>query len=362
MENKIRVQIVGLNLSRLIERLVKDSVLIESLVTKKKSITFTICEKDIQKLKHICLIEHKNYKIIKRNDRFELIKKMPYYFGVIIATIISICYMYSYNGIIHKVNLCYESCVEYDLSSVKQVLNDNYIISGMKKNKFTSSEIEKIILKECDDISGCSAKFTGGVLDICVYPAVKKYEINSSDLVSKFDAVIVSAESYVGKLQVKPGDVVKQGDVLIKNSNGAQGEIQGKVYFIGSVLFNENQKAYKKTGRKITKNYLMIFNKYLTKPKKINEFSTYLEEKCDFFVNNSFLPIIKQVITYYETEVIDKFVSFSEVEDDIKKQAYNNAKEKLPSGVVEDNVTYSIVRDGNYVKVDCYLEKTMSLI
>lgn len=362
MENKIRVQIVGLNLSRLIERLIKENVFIENLTTKKKSITFTIYEKDLQKLKYVCNIEHKKFVVIKRNGRFDFIKKIPYYFGAIVAIIISICYMLSYNGIIYKVNLCYESSFEYDLSNVKRVMNDNNIISGMRKNKITSSEIEKIILQECNDISGCSAKFTGGVLDICVYPAVKKYEKNLSDITSKYDAVIVSAEAYVGKLQVKPGDIVKHGDVLIKNSDGAKGEIQGKVYFIGSLLFNENQKEYQKTGQKITKSYLMVFNKYLTKSKRITEFSSYFEEKCDFFINNSFLPIKKQVVTYYETVVVDKFVSFSEVEEDIKKQAYSNAKEKLPSGVVEDNVTYSIVRDGNYVKVDCYLEKTMSLI
>ena len=362
MSNEIEIKVFGLNLSKLINRLVENNVFVGGLSVGKKSSKFFVYEKDFKKFQKICRLERKYYVVLKRKGLRSWVANLPYCFGAFLSVVISGCYMFSFHSVIHNVNLTYSSNFGYDTKNVQKVMNQNGIVSGMKKSTFEPSEIEKIILSSCEDIAGCSVKISGGNLDICVFPSTPKYEINTADLCSNYDAVITKANASVGDLVVKVGDVVRVGQVLIKNNNGASGKISGKVYFVGSVLFNESQKYYEKTGRKTTKTDIVIFNKKLTKSKNNTIFTNYLEEKCDFQLTKLFLPIKKRVTTYYETVVKEKVVLFDDVEDEIKKQAYQLAIKKIPEGQVVKNVTYSIVRDGLLVKVDCYLEVEMSLI
>lgn len=362
MKNEIYVKVKGLNLSRLINKLIQNDIFINNLVYRKGYIKFSIKSTDENKLRKICNLERKSYYIYKEKGIRNFIKRLPYLFGSFLALIISFCYMFSYVGVVHKVNIKTDSIYDYNKQKLENVLYDNGIKKGILKSEISPKEIEKIILKNCTDIAGCLIKFSGGVLDICVYPAVTRFEDTKSDLVSKYDAVITSAEAYTGVLNHKVGDVVKAGDVLIKNSNGASGKVEGKVYFIGTVLHSEKQQFYQKTGRNVSKVGLKIFNKNLTKQPKCFEFANYFEEKCDFLLTNSFLPIKKEVVTFYETEVKEKLVLFDDVESEIKKQSFEDAKSKMPSGVQCQNVTYSVVRDGYLVKVDCYLEVVLSLI
>ena len=362
MRNEIYVKVKGLNLSRLINKLIQNDVFINNLVYKKGYIKFSIKSTDECKLKRICNFERKTYYVYKEKGIKSFTKRLPYLLGSFLAILISFCYMFSYVGVIHKINIDCDSVNTFNEQELNNVLVKNGITKGVYKSKISPQEIEKIILKNCDDIAGCSIKIDGGVLDILVYPATEKLENTNIDLVSKYDAVITFAEAYAGLINHKVGDIVKAGDVLIKNNNGANGKIEGKVYFVGSVLHSEKQQYYQKTGNNVTKTSLKIFNKNLTKQPKCLEFTNYLEEKCDFLLTNLFLPIKKEVITFYETEIKEKIVLFEDVENEIKKQAFDSAISQLPAESQYQNVTYSVVRDGLFVKVDCYLEVVLSLI
>lgn len=362
MMSGIVVKVKGLNLSRLLNKLIANNVLIQDVIIKKHYMTLTIEESKLKEFKKICRLERKGFKILKRYGKWEIFKRLPYLFGSILAIIISFCYMFSFDGIVHNINLTYESETEYNLNDVKNVLQENDIVVGMKKRSVSTQFVQKTILKNCENIAGCSVKLVGGDLDITVYPAVHKLEITGSDLLSKYDAVITKAEASAGDLLVELGTVVRVGDILIKNNNGASGKVYGKVYFVGTSLYNERQQYYEKTGRVSTQSFISICNKRVTKLKNDISFTSYFEEKCDFLITNTFLPIKKETIIYYETVIKEKLVLFDNVEEDIKNLAYEEAIKKLPQDVECESITYSVVREGEFVKVDCYLECEMSLI
>ena len=361
--SEVRIKISGLNLSRLLDKLVQENVCVTEIVTKKNCVKFNIPENKLKVLDKICKIEHKFYIIINKSGIKYFFSRLPYYFGTIFAILIIYCYMFSVSFIVFNVNVSYFSETNYDLSKVMSVLNENGITSGMTKNKFSSNQIEKLLLLNVDDIEGCSVEFLGGNLNINIYPAVKQYEIEKGDLISKFYGIITHAEAFSGNLKVKVGDIVNEGDVLIENNNGASGKIQAKVYFTGSQIYNENQQEIFYTGNIFTKKDYSIFGKYLSIDKKQCTFSQFLTKNCSFYITkNYFLPIKCDETVYFEIKILNRVVPFEVNEEKIKKSTYDEAYSKIPYGTEILGTNYSVVKELNYTRVDCFIETIINLV
>ena len=361
VRNEVCVKISGLNLARIIDKLVQKNILINNIIIKKQYIKFYIQERDLCKFDEICKKERKFYTIIYRSGIKNILSKLPYFIGSFLAIIIMFAYMFSYNMFVINLNVSYSSNLAYDLTKVNEVLKENNIVAGMKKGKCLESDIRMILLSNLDDISDCRVDINGINLNICVYPAIKN-EVFTEDIYSKYDAVITEIEVYSGSSELKVGDVVKNGDLLIKNDKGASGKIVGKVYFIGTEIYNENQFYAELTGNVYKYKNYKIFNKNFINGDKCTIFADFLEIKCEYFINkNLLIPIVCEEITCSEYVIKDKLVPFLEVEKEIKEKAYKNALAKLENFDGVKNTTYSIVREDNYVRVDCYIETEISL-
>ena len=62
MSSVVKIKISGLNLIRIIDKLILKNVVVSNLVIKKTSMTFLIDENKLSELDKICKIEHKFYK------------------------------------------------------------------------------------------------------------------------------------------------------------------------------------------------------------------------------------------------------------------------------------------------------------
>ena len=363
MGEKVTVRIDGLNLIRIIDKLIASGVMVENLKMKTKFVVFTISKDKLSALNKICKREHKFYKIIYKSGLKQIIFKLPYYFSILLVIFISTLYFYFSSLYIFDIRVLVDSKKEYNSLKIVKILNDNGICVGANKNKFSAREIHNLIMISAEDVEDCTVEFTGQKLNIVIFPAEIKSEIQSGDIVSKYDAVIESAESYAGKLLVKSGDIVKVGDVLIQNDGGASGNVTGKVYFSATKIYNENQQKMELTGNVFEIRDYLIFEKIIAKDRKICDFKVYNVEKCDFFINkNLFIPIKCEVTKYYETRIVDEVVPFSSVSEKVKSEAYIEAKSKILDESTISNVTYSVVSDGNYTRVDCFIEAIVSLI
>lgn len=361
--NYVKVKISGLNLSRLISKLVSNGVCITDVSQKKRYVTFKISENDLKTLDKICKREHKFYVTLESGGIKNFIRRVPYFFGATLALVITYIYLFSMSLFVFKVNVKYESDSVYDISKVNAFLLGQGIAAGMRKRKFSSSEIQHLLLLNIDDIESCTVRFSGGNLDITVFPAVKKYEPVKEDLISDYDGVITFAEAYTGLLNVKPGDIVRKGDVLIKNDDGASGKIRAKVYFTATTIYNENVQDLKFTGRYFIKKDYTVLNKFSIKSQKSCIFSNYLTKKCSFYLTkNLFLPIRCDEIVYFEVEIKNRVVPFFEVEEKIKNETYSQALLKVPANAEMGNATYSIVTENNYTRIDCFIETVIDLV
>lgn len=363
MKNVVRVKISGLNLPRLLNKLVQNNILITGLVSRKKYIKFSIEEQDIPILDKICKQEHKFYVVIKKSGIKNMLSKLPYLLGTVMALVVTYVYLFSINCFIFKVNIRYSGESFYDISKVNKLLNDNGIEEGIRKKDVSVKSLQKLLMLNIDDIENCTVEINGGNLNILVYPATMKYEVNEKNLISNFDGVIISAEAFAGNLKVKAGDIVKKGDLLIENNQGAKGKIQAKVYFTGTKIYNEKQQEIIYTGNYFVDKSYSLLKKNLFKTSNKCNFSKYLVKNCGFYLMpNFFIPIYCREDIYYEIEINEKIVPFEEVEDSIKNEVYDIAAMQIPINSQKENVTYSVVKEENYTRVDCFIEVVLDLV
>lgn len=365
MIGTVKLKIQGLNSGKIINALVDDGVYLKNLKQKQKSVVFEILEKDFDRLKVICKKFHKKYEILSKNSLVNLFKRARFYFGFLVSICLVVAFVFSFNLYIFKVNLSVAENKKYDLSAVEKLLKENGIFDGMKKSDLNASYLQNLIISSNKDVSGCMIKNNGGVLEIEIQPAVMKENVSKENVYSKYDAVITSVEIFSGKSNLKPGDLVRKGDLLIENDSGASGKIIGKVYYSDNLIYNENQVVKEFTGRTIEKTKFELFNKMIGKSIKINDFSNYIEEKCVFCVSkNNFVPINIVKFIYKEFEYKETKISFDEVEEELREKLYKSVFDKIDAENREKitNVSYSIVSENNLTRLDCFIECEIDLL
>ena len=363
MSGKLKIKIEGLTSSKIINALIDENILLENIHYRVKFVIFEILAQDEKVLKLICKKFHKKYLILSKNNFVNFLRKCRYYFGFTIAIMLVSIFAFWLNLYIYQVKVSVDGVAQCDLERIKAILKDNKIVSGMRKKDLEINEIEKLILSSQNDVAGCSVNQIGGILNIVIYPGLLKEEISKENIYSKYDAIITDIQIYSGKTKLKVGDLVKTGDLLIENDNGAKGKIKGKVYFSDYIIYNENQVVKVKTGRINFATMISFFNKIPHKTTKNISFINYLEENCAFCISkNTFLPISLVKIKYEEFEYQDVIIPFADVENNLKENLYKEVIKQVSDISLIRNVSYSVVTENNMTRLDCFVECEMDLI
>lgn len=358
--DKVKVGIDGLNLSKIINLLVQNNICVTDIKIKNGRLTFFAQKQDFEKIAKICQINNKSISILSNYSIINFIKNFKYKLGFVLAFFLSFAYLFSFNNVIMNLKIKNAGEVVYDLSKVKNLLSSNGV-SGGKFINFSSKEIEDILINNLDDIYGCSVLKVGSNLEILIYPEIKNNDVKK-EMVSKFDAVITELEIYSGSSKFNVGDIVKRGDVLIFDDSQASGKIKGKVYFSGYEIFNERRQKIKYTGNYFSNKTISLFAKNLYKQSKNNNYSQYLTKKCDFYINNNFfLPVVCSEEFVFEVEIFEEILDFKDYEEEIKERLFLSIKNDCGFDVEKSAVTYSVVREGDLVRVDCFVEVEVDL-
>ena len=158
------------------------------------------------------------------------------------------------------------------------------------------------------------------------------------------------------------GDIVKEGDILIKSDIEAKGQITGKVYFSSTRIFNEKQQKEVETGNIFKTDNISFFGLLNIKNQEKCEFKSFKLEKQTYNIfQNLFVPIQKTKFIYKEVKYEETYISFESVEDDIKEELKTETLQKLPENADIKNITYSVVKEGDLVRIDCFIETEISL-
>lgn len=218
--------------------------------------------------------------------------------------------------------------------------------TGKLKRKVDPKKIVEKIRLERADISWVGINISGTNVVIKIVEADKAPEVidknDYCNIIAKKDAMIVSANAQNGTLQVKEGDVVKQGSVLIAGwlegkYTGvryvhATGQVMAKVWYSKKEKVYYKQNERKQTGNVEKKYSINIKNFAINFYKKLSKFEIYdtiNTEKKLKISSNFYLPF--ELIVKENHEVIEEEKNYTK--DEAKQIGIDNISKELKSQI-----------------------------
>ena len=310
---------------------------------KRKNSSYISCKigiKDFKRIRKItrktkCKVEIKNKKGLP--FLFEKYKKRKIFLlmmCIIIASLIVLSqFVWNVEVKINGSNLKEEDIIN--------TLTENGLYIGERKNKIDVKEIVNKVRLDRSDISWIGIEIKGTNAIVQVVEAEKKPEIANDDdycnIVSNKEGKILKITANNGTAMVKPGDIVKEGTLLIAGwiegkYTGtrlvrADGNIEANVWYTETGEVSLEEKSIEKTGNTEKKYALKINNFRINLYKKLSNFekydTIYTSKKIKIF-SNFYLPV--ELIECNNFEIQEKNVKYSV--EEAKNEAKRRAEEK----------------------------------
>ena len=362
----VNVIIEGYYIERFINICISKKIILWSIKREKSSILYAnIGIKDFKRLKEIA---KKTGCKISINSK----KGIPFFLNryrkrkIFAATIILIlASLLIISKFIWNVEIVGNTSI--DTKEIVQELNECGLFIGKLKSKIDVKKITNDIRLKRDDIAWIGINLQGTNAIVEIVEAKEKPEIIDENeycnIVSDKEGIITKISAQNGTLLVKPGDVVKKGDILVG------GWMEGKYTGIRYVHSNANIEAkvwYSKKEKIILsgevrektgieeKRYGIKFNNFkINLYKSLPNFKNYdtiNEKKKLKLFSNFYLPIEILTDTYYEVNFVPKTYTVEEAEQILTEKLDKTLSEEIQQ---QDNI---VNRQVNKTEGDGYIE------
>lgn len=355
LKNKFmyRIRCKGNNLSTLLSKLSSKGLRLID-VSKDNGLVFLLSKKDFEVFKTLNL---KDYEV-------DILSYGGWYYakhlilsrvGVFLGLVLSIALYFSFSNNIFYIGLSGNSSTEY--IEVLEYLNEIGVSRFGNMPNDTESIENKLSSKF--NFSLVSVVTKGNALIINVKEELQILESNGVDLIAEYDMVIKSIEVFSGTCNVKSGDIVKCGDVLVFGYMAIDGkevgvEPKAKItatrYVTSSYTFLSEETKVERTGKKQVLSSDYCLGKYIIfKENNECDFEFYETEDCDVSVSEYFLPIrIKKTVAYEITDVVILH-DFKNEKEDIINDLKNLCLDCAKGGDVESEGVDIIPMDFGYI-------------
>lgn len=217
---------------------------------------------------------------------------------------------------------------------VRKQLKTLGIVPGIKKSKLNVYDLEKKIEDINGEVMWVRARIEGSTLKIKieekVNPPKNIVQPNNNDVIAKMDGEVVRIYTTSGTAQVKGGDVVKKGQVLIKGIEGkegfeyttaAEGKVLANTFYERMMELQVSGEIITRTGEKQEEMYFEILGKKIYIKKAIKKFKDYdkIEEKGN---------LLNKAV-YYEKTSKDIIEDREKIINSSVEKLYNSTMESL---------------------------------
>ena len=285
--------------------------------------------------------------------------------GLIVGACLSVMIFYFAQGVVWRIDVVGNKRLSEE--KIIETIEQNGMRVGDLIKKLDLNSIEQKIMINNDDIAWISINIVGTVARVEVKEVIdteiKEKIEKPANLVSMFDAQIVSLEIYSGFACVKEGDFVRVGELLTSGIyksekaplrySRACGSVLGRVTHSFDIEIPLVKAKKVPTGEKITKKTLNFFGK------SINFFINYGNLPASYDIINYLytlnpfslgeLPISLSVNDYYGYEMVETEIS----EEEAIEQAYEILRQKidetLPDAQILKKTLHGEIVDGKYI-------------
>lgn len=346
----MKFDLTGYNIDNLLKTLyIRKVTLLNVVRHEHNKVSFEILDRDFKKVKrHIA-----NFKVKQTMSRF---KRFPSYIlanvGVIIGCFIGLIFglfasQYTWQIKVYGM----EELTENDIISV---LSENNIKKG-KINSQTSEEIEEILLNNYDRIAQVSVIREGTAIIINLSEKLVYNEVEFQPITAKYSGVIKSINIITGTANVKVGDYVNTGDVLVLpfNLNSKEqkvsvkpiAKITAEIFVVAKCEMKKIEQVLVRTGRTQKVYNYKLKNKKIFSGKSKNSFALF--ELVVYNENISdLIPLNRDKLVYYELKTQEVERDFKMEEQKLKEESVQKAYSNLPNGeILSEKSRVSIVED-----------------
>jgi len=262
----------------------------------------------------------------------------------VISLIIILSALYVSSNYIWNIEMQIEENLE--LENIEQDIKNAGLHTGILKSKIDTQEIVNKIRLERDDISWLGISLEGTNAIVKVVKAKQAPEIinekDYSNIVAKKGGIVTQIIAQNGTAQVKVGDRVEEGQILIKGTMEGKytgiryvhslGEVRGVVEYTKTQQISLKEEQKIKTGRKEIKYGIKINNFQINFYKTLSKFKFYdtIEENKKFRIfSNLYLPISVTKVTNEELEKISKEYTIEEATEKVTKQIEEEIEKEI---------------------------------
>ena len=360
----LRISVEGYYIERFINICKKRNITIWNLKRNKNTMLFFNVR--IKEFKEVCkIVKQLNCKLKIRSKKglpflmYKYKKRKTFAILLIIVVfIIGLSSMYVWNVDIIEEN-------NQELPNIRQDIEEAGIKLGTLKSKINSKEIINKIRLKRNDVAWMGIEKKGTNIIVKLVKADQKPEIVDTNeycnIVSDKTGVITKINAQNGTANVKVGDTINKGDILI---NGwmegkytgiryvhAKGEIEAKVWYTKNKKIPYILTQTRKTGNQENKYSLKINNFEINFLKKYSKFEIYdtIETDSKFRIFSDFyLPISVVKTTFKEKENYTqkytleeaKTLGIEELQEELKKEIKDEKK------IVNKNINTYEKEDG----------------
>mgnify|MGYP002563483536 CR=1 FL=1 len=264
---------------------------------------------EIKDFKEICKIAQKTQCTIKIESKrgfpflMNKYKKRKIFVAFLLILIFSILFS---SNFVWNIEIREEE--NNKVENIMEDVNKAGLKIGESKSSIDVKEIINKVRLNRNDIAWMGIELKGTNAIVKIVKATEKPEIVPEDeycnIVSDKDGIITKISAQNGTANVKVGDTISKGDILI---NGwmegkytgiryvhAKGDIQAKVWYTGNKKIEYNTTEKQKTGNTETKYGIKFNNFKIIFPKRLSNFKIYdtieTEKKMKLF-SDFYLPI-----------------------------------------------------------------------
>ena len=346
----MKYDLIGYNADNLIKTLVSKKVKIYNLQIKNRTeLSFEIDDKDCSKVKRYIT----NFKFKQSFTKF---KKLPAIMlanlGLILGVFIGCILFIFASAFTWQIQVF--GTEELSKTDIINVLKQNNIKTG-KINLISSEEIETILLNNYDRIAQVSVIKEGTAIIINLSEKLVYNEVEFQPIVAKSSGIITNINIITGTTNVKIGDFVNAGDVLVLPFNiSADGtkvsvkplaKITAKMFIVGKTEVNKVETKLVRTGKKLKTYQYKLKNLDLFCGKTKNSFALFETVVYNENISGLF-PFYRKVTVSYELEQVQIENDLTLKKQENEQNSLNLARQNMVAGeILEEKTTSTLSED-----------------
>ncbi len=359
--NRSQFTVKGLNQEKAFNNLSKEIKVYKIKRSEYNLSTFEVDSKNEKKATSILSSMGLEVSVVGRKGFTKKIKTFFSFYGIICGLIISIFfYILQYNFIL-KIEVW--GSKNLSASEVKDYADS--LLGSHFKSKIDTKEIENKIKDKFHLASSVSVAIVGQTLIINLNEGILPPEMEEEFLpiVSEEEGLVTAITLVQGTLNVKVGDIVKKGDVLvfpyIIDADGnerkvkPQAQIEAEVWLRKEYCHKDYVVKSQRTGQKAVCNRILLNGKEIYKYESKTQFDCYEEETtCQNLILNNLLPFKFERTTRYELETVEISKPFEENKDEIVSLARQNVLIFLQKNEIIKEEKYFVREGGGCYFID----------